>query len=365
MRFAIIMLLVALAADAAVPHAAPAFSVPQILDTYLQGRYDEAVRTAASVGDLEQFRVRFILDAPGWIRSDPVSIEKRRRASAAFVAELTHARLESEWKLFRDLIEWTCADLRAAGAAAPFERSWHLAVLALAGRARDRAWLLGAVATLPDAPRRPQPKSELGPLHLYHVADRFPDDGRLRLEWITAWTWGRDREPTRNGGVRLAAFQIAAPLARQVAALTALRPLTSDPETAAGALLRTAQLHFVLGDYAAARDAARRARVAASAVDERYVAHIIAGRALEALEERGDAKREYERAVETIPEAESGAIALAGIRFAADDGAAALAVLERSFARRPQTDDPWRLFSYGSFAKWPVLLTALRAELQR
>lgn len=208
-RCAAILLACALtsAGGVAVPAAAPIPPVTQLLEIYSQGRFDEAVRAAASLAELEPFVERFVLEAPLWIRADPSAVGKRRSAAAAFVAELTHARLESDWKLLRELIEWSCTDLRAAGAPSSFERSWHLAVLALAGRARDRAWLLGTLATLPGERLRTQPSSYIGPLHMYHVGERFPDDTRLRLEWITAWTWGRDREPARSIDVRLPSLQ--------------------------------------------------------------------------------------------------------------------------------------------------------------
>jgi tetratricopeptide (TPR) repeat protein len=362
-RVIVLTVVAALAAHAAIPSAASAPTVTQILDTYSKGSFDDAVRTAASMSNLEQFAARFIVEAPAWIRSDPASIHRRRAAAAAFVVELTHARLESDWKLLRDLIEWSCADMRAAGAPTAFERPWHLAALALSGRARDRLWLLGIAAALPGERLRSQPRLETSPLHMYHVAERFPEDARLRLEWITAWTWGRDREPPRGLDARLAPFQTAR-RARQVSALDALAPLASRPDTAGDALLRIAQLQFVLNEFHAGLDAARRGRDAATDADGRYIAHMIAARALEAMSRHDEAKREYERAVETIPGAESAAIALAALKFADDDRATALAVLDRSFTSRPRADDPWRLFAYGNFHRWPYLLAAMRAELR-
>ncbi len=87
---------------------------------------------------------------PAWINADPANAEKRRAAVAGFVVELAGARLETDWGRLSDLIEWTCTQLlRASGPPTSFERSWHMATTALAGRARVRVWLLGPYARLP------------------------------------------------------------------------------------------------------------------------------------------------------------------------------------------------------------------------
>ena len=79
---------------------------------------------------------------------------ERRAAVAAFLLELTHARLESDWLRLADLIEWMCLDLRAGRPAPEFERAWHQASVALAGRARARLWLLGEFAVPHQKPMR-------------------------------------------------------------------------------------------------------------------------------------------------------------------------------------------------------------------
>ena len=66
-----------------------------LFDAYYGGNYDEAVAKAAALPDLGPLRVRFVQDTPGWIAADPANIASRRAAVAAFLVELTAARLES------------------------------------------------------------------------------------------------------------------------------------------------------------------------------------------------------------------------------------------------------------------------------
>jgi hypothetical protein len=113
-------------------------NVAAMLDTYYQGRYDEAIAKAAALPDLGPFRLRFVQDSPVWVNADPAQIDRRRAAAAAFLLELTAARLESDWGRFADLIEWTCVQLRTTATPTEFEHAWHSASHALAGRIRSR-----------------------------------------------------------------------------------------------------------------------------------------------------------------------------------------------------------------------------------
>jgi tetratricopeptide (TPR) repeat protein len=341
--------------------AVQASSVSTVLDLYAAGRTDEAVRVTASIPNLTQFRVRYILEAPAWIGTGDHAV-RRRRAAAAFVLELTRARLESDWRLLRDLVEWTCGDLRAAGPPDDFERAWHDAALALAGRARDRIWLLGEIPYLPGQKPRRMPERSDSPGHLVHVAERLPDSSSIRLEWIMAWTWGRDREPTRNfgaGGIPV----VFGRRERQLDALTALRSLVHDPAVGAEASLRVAYLEFILGDYPAAHATA--AATASVTPTVQYVAHVIAGRALDQMQQADAARQAYERALAALPAGESASLALAAIRFAGDDRADISTLMDRALVRMRDGDDPWRLFLYGSFRYWPERLRTLRLEATR
>ena len=198
-----------------------------------------------------------------------------------------------------------------------------------------------------------------------HAIDRFPDDPRLQLARIVAWTWGRDREPTRNVEPRAAAPPSVTRRPPQLESIVALQALVDDRTVGAEALVRIGQVHLTVGDSAAALrsfDAAD-ARVPDGAI--RYLARFLAGRALEGLQRPQDAIVQYGRALDAWPGAESAAIALAALRFVSDDRGAAVTLLQEQFAAPPRGDDPGRLASYGMFVHWPALRAALRAELPR
>ena len=216
-------------------------SLPSLLESYYSGDYDGAVSRAAAIPDLGPLRLRFVQDTPSWIAADPANADRRRAAVAGFLVELAGARLEADWGRLSDLIEWTCAQvLRASGPPTAFERSWHMATTALAGRARVRVWLLGPYARLPHQKplkRAPQKDDPPSPLHLLHAIERFPDDPEFQLARIVAWTWGRDAEPMRNMRQtwldtmnRLEGSRPA-----QLEAITAFQPLIAIPAVAAEA----------------------------------------------------------------------------------------------------------------------------------
>ena len=191
-----------------------------MLNAYEQGRYDEAVAKAAALPDLGSFRLRFVQDSPVWVNADPARSDRRSGVAAAFLLEVTAARLESDWGRFSDLIEWTCVQLRTTATPTEFERAWHAASHALAGRARARQWLLGLYPRLPHqkpVTDRPMKANERPPAtHLMHALERFPDDPQFQLSRVVAWTWGRDSEPMRN--VRsVMTMMPAAPVARAAA----------------------------------------------------------------------------------------------------------------------------------------------------
>jgi tetratricopeptide (TPR) repeat protein len=339
-----------------------------LIDIYSQGRYDEAVTKAAAVPDLGPLRLRFVQDTPVWVSADAGRAEARRAAVAAFLVELTAARLESDWGRFSDLIEWTCLQMRTAGPPTEFERAWHAASHSLAGRGRTRQWLLGEYARLPHQKplkRPPAKANEPQPAtHLMHALERFPDDPHFQLSRIVAWTWGRDAEPIRNVRRRDDDDRPRGiTRAPQLEAIVALEPLTLIPEVAAEAWVRTGLVHFTVGDHAAALRAFETAQPIATEPAMKYLAHFNAGRSLEALGRPDDAIREYRRSLDVVPDAESATVALTSLQFTRDDRDAALPQIDRVFNRPPAPTDPGRLIGYGSFVRWPALKAAMRAAL--
>jgi tetratricopeptide (TPR) repeat protein len=348
-----------------------------LLDTYYQGRYDEAIAKAAAIPDLGPFRLRFVQDSPVWVNADPARLEARSSAAAAFLLEVTAARLESDWGRFSDLIEWTCVQLRASGPPAEFERAWHAASHSLAGRARNREWMLGEHALLPHQkpPEQPptvarwaqkmQATQPQPPAHLTHALERFPGDPRFQLSRVVAWTWGRDGEPIRNVERREEGEPRRVRRPPQMEALVALEALTAMPDVAAEAWVRTGLVHFSVSDFASALRAFETAQPIATETSMKYLAHFNAGRALEGLQRIDDAMRAYQRALEIVPDAESATVALSSLQFMRDERDAAVASIARVFNRKPNRPDPGRLTGYGSFFRWDALKTAMRAALKR
>ena len=346
---------------------AQGIDVAGMLGTYADGRYDEAVASAAALPDLSVFRLRFVQDTPRWVNADPARIEARSAVAAAFLLELTAARLETDWGRLADLIEYTCMQLRTTGPPSPFERTWHAASHALAGRARARVWLLGEFARLPhQKPTTAPPSDPQHPpaRHLMHALERFPDDPQFQLSRVVAWTWGRDAEPIRN--VRRRDDDDRPRVTRrapQMEAIVTLEPLTAIPGVAAEAFIRIGLVHFSVDDFASALQAFEAAQAIASEPAIKYLAHFNAARSLERLSRSRDAIRQYRKALEIVPEAESATVALASLQFAQDDRDAAVSLIDHVFNRATRPDDPGRLIGYGSYLRWPTLKTAMRAAV--
>ncbi len=344
---------------------AGAVDLTALLDTYYQGRYDEAVAKATALSDLGPLRLQFVQGTPAWIHADPANAETRRAAVAAFVVELAAARQETDWGRLSDLIEWTCTQvLRAGGPPTSFERSWHMATTALAGRARVRVWLLGPYARLPhQKPRQPSKEDPPSPQHLMHAIERFPDDSRFQLARVMAWTWGRDSEPLRNVESSVTErMRIARPA--QLEAIAAYEPLTAIPAIAAEAWIRTGLVHVTVSDHAAALKAFETARPLAETTSLKYLSHFLAARSLEMLNRQDDAIAEYTKALDIVPLAESATVALASLQFLRSERDASVALIDKTFARTGTAADPGRLTGYGFYLQWPEIKAAMRAELR-
>jgi hypothetical protein len=362
----VIVAVSALGLTTAVPAARQAARLDLIglIDSYAQGRHDEAIAGAAALPDLGPLRLRFVQDVPAWVVAEPANAAKRRAAAAGFIVELTAARLESDWGRLSDLLEWTCAQvLRPAGTPTEFERAWHMSTTALAGRARARVWLLGPFARLPhQKPRKPQPDDPPSPMHLTHALERFPDDPQFALARVVAWTWGRDAEPIRN--LRRNEDDVARLLrAPQIEALTAYQPLLAIPAVAGEAQVRTGLVHISMANHAAALRAFEAAQPVASDRELKYLAHFLAGRSLDALQRPDEAIAQYQSALTVEPSAESAAIALAALQFSHGDRDAAVRLIDKTFEASRSSTDPGRLTGYGFYLRWPPIKAAMRAEL--
>ncbi|MEP6783698.1 MAG: tetratricopeptide repeat protein, partial [Acidobacteriota bacterium] len=142
-----------------------------------------------------------------------------------------------------------------------------------------------------------------------------------------------------------------------------LDTLTSNPAVAAEAWIRIGLIRFSLDDHAAALRAFESAQPIATEPAMQYLAHFNAGRSLERLSRPDDAFREYRKALEIVPDAESATVALASLQFTRDDRDSAVSLIEHVFNRPPAPTDPGRLMGYGSFIRWAALKAAMRRAL--
>ncbi|HUL75542.1 MAG TPA: hypothetical protein VLT86_20685 [Vicinamibacterales bacterium] len=93
-----------------------------------------------------------------------------------------------------------------------------------------------------------------------------------------------------------------------------------------------------------------------------YLAHLLEGRALEAVGRESDAEAAYKAALAIRPRARSANLALAAITFAR--GARADAALGNVFDRQADATDPWAQFAFGDYRFWPSRRDELRRAIK-
>jgi hypothetical protein len=349
------------------PRAADVVSVGPLLEAYVQGRFDEAVAEASSVRDMDDFRRAIERQAPEWIAASTRDPQRRRLAAAGLVVEVTHARIETDWATLRPLLEWACQMFQAGGAPTEAERRWHLAVIAVAGRARD----FGRVSALmPDWVRNPTTQQDRITLrkniatagHLAHTFARFPEEPRVLMAatmMVASWF---DNEPTRNPRMEPSATTESRRRGRMMS-LAFLQVLRDDPRLAAESYVHAGHIHYASGSPGSALDLELRAQLAARDPETKYLAHFLAGRILEAMQRSSEAASEFQRALNLRPRAQSAALALAAIR-ATEAQTQAFDLLRPALDSHSAFDDPWRLYGYGDYVRWPDAIAALRESVR-
>jgi tetratricopeptide (TPR) repeat protein len=175
-------------------------------------------------------------------------------------------------------------------------------------------------------------------LFINNARGRFPNEPRFRLAQVV---WGITSR--RKGD---------------------LERLAKDPAVGADALVQLAYLEFFERDYDTAITYAKRAAGQAVEPTARYVAHFIAGFCHEVRGRPADAVGEYAGALKAFPRGQSASIALALLLARDNQGETAFDLIDRSLAAYPDGYDPWRLFSYGGYARWPTLIADLRKVIR-
>lgn len=140
--------------------------------------------------------------------------------------------------------------------------------------------------------------------------------------------------------------------------------LVNDPRVGAEAHLRLGFLQWVLNRDDEAALSLREAATRAGDVELKYLAQFLIG--WTALQ-RGDlaaARTSLAAALETRPNSQSAAIALAAIDLKEGDAGRGYERARSALDNPSKADDPWRLFLYGHHAQWPARLAELRRRLQ-
>jgi tetratricopeptide (TPR) repeat protein len=351
------------------PEPRAADSLSDLLDVYVQGRFDEAVAAAARLPSAEAAGREIANKAPAWIDSAPPRDRDRRRlAVAAFVLEMTEARMDDDWRVLSPLLEWACALLRNGGPPTEGERQWHLGVIAVAGRARD----FGRLTPLPPLwTRMTVTRSDSQTLHknlfksghLAHTARRFPGEPRTLLATTMMAVSLYDVEAPRH--YRDGAADPVAAFQRRglQSSLVYLETLHAEPALAAEADMRAGYAQFAFAGFAKALALERSAAEAARDPETRYLAHFLAGRALVAMKRNDEAAGELRKALDARPRAQSAALLLAALRTATEQ-TPAFDLLRPSLDSHRIFDDPWRLFAYGDYVRWPDTRAAIREALE-
>jgi tetratricopeptide (TPR) repeat protein len=377
-------------------------NITDLLDAYDRGGHDAAIQSALGSGS--DVRKAIEREAAAWIeKQSPASAPRRRIVVAAFVIDFARARysaiqakagigtfqsprfymhhgeVDRAWSELRPLVEWACALLRRH-AAAPFEREWFIASLQLF---RDFG----------DADVHPIPGSGLpneygqAPGHLGHALGRLPNEPWIRIMVAERQTNRlassiririelAERDYVKIEGLRLiqdAPRSAARDASVRYAYLADLRrarqdvlPLAADPSV-------RARVHLNLGGIALAfgeRDVARRyfddIAPWTSNPCLTYLGHLLRGR-VEELENRPeDAERAYRAALTTVPQAQSGAVALSTLLWLQNRPGEASVLAESAFSGTSPADDPWTAWqNAGHCTEWHQVMTELRQGLRR
>jgi tetratricopeptide (TPR) repeat protein len=348
---------------------APQGAIVGFLTRYGAGDQAGPVAALASVKDVSVYVRMFQQDGPVWVAgaAGPDDAAWRRFVMASLIVEVVEARLQEDWADLRDLLEWACALIRT-DPPGPRELVWQRAALAVIEGAYDARFLM---APPPPPQGRGQGQAPSGPVmfdHAAHVRARFPDESRFGLAQAFVLETRAPREPLIVGpnpsGTRTATRAAERARLLTLEAISALEPWLDDPEVGAEARLRTGYLRFRGGDAAGALEAFDQA---ARADDPfvRYLAFFLAGRIHDRQGAPEPADAAYRHALEVLPGAQSAAIALSARLFLDDRPDEAYAVVDAAARVTPVPIDPWRVYGYGEFRRWPVLVRELRALVVR
>jgi tetratricopeptide (TPR) repeat protein len=325
-------------------------SFADVLTLYDVGEYDAVARGLRTSIDGDHDRTIKLLtrEAEAWIAlNGPSEMPRRRMVAATFALELGLAGVDTQWEFSRQAVEWACGVLRRAGKPTEAERQWHLAALALL----EATFQPSSVILL-----RPEAGS-LAP-HIRHVSDRFPGEPRLALARALPdeHEYWKQRIEIVNGV--LAVNESVASVA-----IPSLERAAQHPDTRAEARLRLGHLEYRRGNFAPAL-----AHLAAAAEGDddptrTYLAHLFTGWVHEKAGRPDEAIASFRQALAAV----NGLAAARGLGvrlYEQDNRDEADALVKAALEPATAVPDPWKVYAYGDFRRFPQLLARLRARLQ-
>jgi hypothetical protein len=311
-------------------------SIPALLDRYHAGEFATAAQLAAAT-DPTQIQSLFIPAAEAWIAHDSSDIINRRLVATAFAIEIAQARLAYDSPTLMVLLDWARKEWHK-GPASAVEHTWTRAAAVLVERG-GRRLTVGAGGL---------DSQDKGSAFLDAAVKRFPDDARLQLAVLGS--------PLGEG--------LPGALAVKPLNVASLERLTKDAEVGPDALIEFAYLKISEREPEAARRLAQQAGSQSAETWIRYLSHFIVAVSHEFQGHYQDAVREYSAALNAVPHAQSASIALAQLLLRDNQGKPAMDLLNRSLTERPDGDDPWRLFAYGGYIRWPTLIADVRKAIR-
>lgn len=312
----------------------------ELLDQY---EHNREVAAAAFAGVIHVESVKDILHAEGerWIdAAGPKDVPRRRLVAATFALESARAGLDYEWSNSIELIDWGWSQLSKQRPPLPAERLWHLAAVALFQGAYDQFELEA---------------------RLRRFKSRFPNEPRILLAeaWSLEALWGQGYPPPlrgKPGGVGDTGLNIKGAFTKALA--------SPDPAVAGEADLRLGYYDLIADRSESALGRLDHALSATTERDLIYLAHLFRGWTLSRMDRDAESTREYQQAVNTIPAGSTGALWLARRLLLEGKRDEADAVTDRSLVGSKDIDDPWRLYGYGDFRRFPALMRQLREAIR-
>lgn len=331
----------------------------ELLDQYDRGN---PIAADALAGVIHVESVKDALNAEGerWIEAaGPKEVARRRLVAATFALDTARAGLDHEWANSVELIDWGWAQLRKQRPPLPAERQWHLAAMALFQGAYDVTDLETRVGRL---------------------KSRFPDEPNTLLVegWLTASRGARIAFPMAQG----VSSVIAGPSTKNVYPTAVLRgkpggigdlggdisrayaKALASPATAPEAHVRLAYYDLIADRHESTLAHLAQAQSTTTVPEVIYLVHLFRGWALSRMDRDPETTEEYRQAVAAVPAAGTAALWLAGRLLLEGKRAEADAVVDRSLVESKDVEDPWRLFGYGDFHRFPALMKQLREAIR-